>query len=129
MEIISLSLDKNTLKELDKAQQQLGFKSRSKMFRAALNALLDEYKAIGSLEGKHEVIFIITYKESEKNHVSNILHEFKNAIPTTMHQHRARLGLDILDVYADAGTIRSLFSALKRSKCINSMNFTLLTQE
>ncbi len=126
MEIISISLDGETLKELNEIQSSLGFTSRSKMLRSTIDYLLTEYRILDTIKGEREVIFVVTYKEPEKDHVSDILHEFKDAITMTIHQHRRALGVDILNVDADAGTIRRLFSALKRSKCVRSINFSLV---
>jgi metal-responsive CopG/Arc/MetJ family transcriptional regulator len=126
LEIISVSLDGETLKELNEIQENLGFKSRSKLISSTVNSLLNEYRIIDSLRGVHEVVFIITYRENERNHVSNVLHEFDTAIKTTIHQHHSSMCLDIMNVDADAGVIRKLFSMLKRNKCVKSINFTLL---
>jgi metal-responsive CopG/Arc/MetJ family transcriptional regulator len=126
LEIISVSIDPETLKELNKIQANLGFKSRSKMIRATIDSLMNEFQVIDSLKGKHEVVLIVTYREHERDHVSAILHKFEDSIKTTIHQHRSTLCLDIINVNADATRIRELFSVLKRNKCVKSMNFTLL---
>jgi metal-responsive CopG/Arc/MetJ family transcriptional regulator len=126
MEILSISLDKETLAELNEIQDSLGFKSRSKMLRSTIDLLLSEYKVIESLKGNHNVVFVITYKDNEKNHVSNMLHDFENEIKVTVHQHNGTMCLDMLNMAADAQRIRKLFTAMKGSKCIRSLNFTLL---
>lgn len=126
MEIISVSLDKETLDELNEIQENMGFKSRSKMLRSTIDLLLSEYRVLDSMRGRHEVVFIITYKEQEKNHVSSTLHDFEHEIKVTVHQHHGNLCLDMLNIEADATVIKRLFSALKRSKCIRSLNFALL---
>jgi metal-responsive CopG/Arc/MetJ family transcriptional regulator len=126
MEIVSISVDKETLQELNRVQEILGFKSRSKMIRATVDSLMNEFKIIEMLKGKHEVIFIVTYKEHEKYNVSNLLHKFEGSIKTTIHQHHSALCLDIINVNADASKIKELFRTLKSNKCIKSMNFTFL---
>ncbi|MDE1860934.1 MAG: ribbon-helix-helix protein, CopG family [Candidatus Micrarchaeota archaeon] len=126
MEIISISLDSETLKELNSIQEKLGYKSRSKMLRSTINALLNEYKALDKITGVHEAVFVMTYKERERNHISAILHEFEKIIKVTVHQHHGTLCLDMLNVDADAEMIRRLFGALRRSRCVSSINFALL---
>jgi metal-responsive CopG/Arc/MetJ family transcriptional regulator len=126
MEIMSISLDKATLQELNEIQENLGFRSRSKMLRSAIDLLLSEYKVLESLKGIHNVVFVITYKDNEKNHVSNILHDFEAEIKVTVHQHNGTTCLDMLNINADAQKIKKLFAEMKRSKCIRSLNFTLL---
>jgi CopG family nickel-responsive transcriptional regulator len=129
LKIISISLDDETLGELDETCRRLGFKSRSKMIRSTIDLLLNEYAIVDTLKGDNEVVFIIKYRESERNHVSKILHDFEDAIVTTMHQHRAHFCLDIINVNSDAKIIKELFGILKRNKCIKSMNFMLLSHK
>lgn len=126
MEIISISLDKETLNDLNDAQRTLGFKSRSKMIRATIDSLMNEFRIIDKITGKHEVVLLVTYREHDKDHVSAILHKFEDSIKITIHQHLSTLCLDIINVNADASRIRELFNILKRSRCVKSMNFTLL---
>ena len=128
MEIISISLDKETLTGMGEAQRRLGFKSRSKMIRATINSLLNEHAALDRIKGRHDIVFVITYKENERNHVSNMLHGYEGAIKTTVHQHHSALCLDILNVDADADTIRRLYGVLNHTKCVKSVNFVLLGQ-
>ena len=126
MEIMSVSIDKETLNELNEIQERLGFRSRSKMLRSMIDLLLSEYKVLDALVGKHEVVFVITYKERESNHVQNILHIFKEHIRMNVHQDRGAMCIDMMNVDADAEVIKRLFREMKRSKCIRSLNFTLL---
>ena len=126
MGIISLSLDNETLDEIEKIQKKLGFKSRSKMVRSTIDSMLTEYRRFDQLRGRNDVVFIITYKEHERNNVSSILHKFEDAIKITVHQHHSALCLDILNVNAEADRVRELFGVLKRSKCVKSLGFDLL---
>ena len=126
MEIISISLDKETLNELNSIQHNLGFKSRSKMIRATIDSLMNEFRIIDSLKGKHEVVLLVTYREHERDRVSAILHKFEDSIKTTIHKHRSTFCLDIIEVDADTARIKELFGVLRRNKYIKSVNFTLL---
>jgi metal-responsive CopG/Arc/MetJ family transcriptional regulator len=126
MEIMSVSVDRETLDELSEIQENLGFKSRSKMLRSMIDLLLSEYRVIDSLKGQHEIVFVITYRDRESNHVSSLMHEFKDDIKVNVHQHRGTMCTDMINVEADAGVIRRLFKEIKNSKCIRSVNFALL---
>jgi metal-responsive CopG/Arc/MetJ family transcriptional regulator len=87
--------------------------------------MMRDYRKFDRMTGKNEVVFIITYREHQKDAISNALHRFDDAIRFTIHQHHASLGLDIINVEADAKRIRELFSLLKRSN-IRSLDFALL---
>lgn len=126
MEIISISLDKETLEELDRIQQSLGFKSRSKLLRATLSSLMNEYKLMEQLKGHTDSVFVVTYRESEKDRVSDITHDFEDCIKTVIHQHHVGICLEVLIVCAEAARIRELFSLLKKDKGVRSVNCSVL---
>jgi metal-responsive CopG/Arc/MetJ family transcriptional regulator len=126
MEIISISLDKETLEELDRIQGSLGFKSRSKLLRATLSSLMNEYKLMEQLKGHTDSVFVVTYRESEKDRISDITHKFEDCIKTVIHQHHVGICLEVLIVCAEAGRIRELFGLLKKDKGVRSVNCSVL---
>lgn len=126
MEIISISLDKRTLSELDRLQEALGFKSRSRLIRATAASLLNEYRALESLKGHTDAVFMVTYRSSEKHGVSDILHQFEDSIKTVIHQHHVGICLEVLIVCADARRIRELFALLKRGRGVRSVSCSVL---
>lgn len=126
LEILSISIDKEALQRLNRIQKKLGFKSRSKLLRNALLGMLKDYEALDALSGHVESIFVLTYPENERNHVSNILHKFKGTVRTETHQHNSDICIDILDISTDASHLREFFSTLKRTKCIYSVTYTLI---
>ncbi len=126
MEIISISLDKDTLEELDRIQGSLGFKSRSKLLRATLGSLLNEYRLMESLKGHVDSVFVVTYKESEKHRVSDVLHRFEDCVKTVVHQHHVGICLEVLIICADAERIRELFGTLKKDKGVRSVSCSVL---
>lgn len=126
MEIISASLDRETLDGLENAQKKLGFKSRSKMLRAAVSSLISEYRALESVRGHTDAVFLITYKESEGHRISDIFHRFEDCIKTTVHQHHVGICLEVLILCADAKRIRELFGLLKKEKGVRSIRCSVL---
>ncbi len=129
MEILSISIDGETLKRLTQIQKQLGFKSRSKMLRSAILGMVKEYEAIDSLKGKVDIIFVLTYAESEKNNVSDILHRFEDAIKTELHQHDSGTCIDVLSISTDAKKASDIFHIMKRNKSIYSVTYTLIKKK
>lgn len=126
MKILSISIDKNALSMLENARKRLGYKSRSKMLRDAVSVMLEEQKELDSLKGNVESVLILTYNESEKNHVSDLLHKFEDIIKTDLHQHNLGTCVEILNAYATADKTRMLIGALKRKKCIYSLTYTIV---
>lgn len=126
MEIISISLDRETLDELDKIQENLGFKSRSKLLRATIASLLNEYRIMETLKGHVDSVFVLTYRESEKHRVSDVLHKYDECIKTVVHQHHVGICIEVLIVCADADKIRELFGLLKKDKGVRSVSCSVL---
>jgi CopG family transcriptional regulator, nickel-responsive regulator len=126
MEILSISIDDDTLKQLNDVQKLLGFKSRSKMLRNAILGMTKEYDVLDSLKGNVESVFVLTYDESEKNNVSDILHKFEDAIKTELHQHNSGTCIDVLNIHTDAKMVREIFGTLKRNKSIYSVTYVVI---
>lgn len=126
MEILSISIDKEALEQLEQVQKRLGFKSRSKMLRNAVLSMLHDYEVLEALTGQVESIFIITYSEKERNNVSNVLHRYEDEVVTELHHHHPGTCIDVLIVHANAKKTRDIFGVLKRNKCIYSVNYSVI---
>ncbi len=130
MEILSISIDKEELKQLEEIQKRLGFKSRSKMLRSAISSLMKDYEGLEILQGHVETAFVLTYSESERNHVSDIVHKFDDIIKTELHQHHhSGTCVDILNLDTTAKITKDFFNAVKRSKCIYSVSYAVIQEK
>lgn len=128
MEILSISIDKEALRRLEQVQKRLGYKSRSKMLRNAVLGMIQDYDKLESLTGNVESVFVLTYSESEKNHVSDILHRFEDTIETEVHHHHSGMCIDVLNINTKAQRTRDIFGALKGSKCIYSVTYSVVPE-
>ncbi len=128
MEILSISIDKKSLEELEEIQKKLGFKSRSKMLRTAVLSMLNDYERLDAMDGIVDSVFVLTYKEAEKNHVSDIIHKFEYIIKTELHQHYSGTCVDILNISADADMTRNFFGVMRRNKCIYSVVYSIIRE-
>ncbi len=128
MEILSISMDNGSLKQLKEVQKRLGFKSRSKMLRSAVLSLLNYYKDLESLQGNVECVFVVTYTEGEKNNVSDLLHKFEDIIKTSLHHHQSGIGVDILNINTSAGRIRGLYGMLEKNRCVRSVTYVIVKE-
>lgn len=126
MEIISMSLDRETVGKLNAIQKKLGFKSRSKLMRATIDSLLNEYKVMEELEGHCDAVFTVTYNYGKKDELGHLLAQFEDVIRTEMHQHHEGVHLRVLIICGKAERIRELFAALKAGKMVRSLSASLL---
>ncbi len=128
MGIVSISIDDDSLKRLNEVQKRLGFRSRSKMLRSAVLSLLKSYNDIERLRGNVESVFVVTYPEGEKNHVSDLLHRHGNMIETSMHHHQSGIGVDVLNINASAQDTRDLYGELEKNKCVRSVTYVIVKE-
>lgn len=126
MEILSISMDKDELEHLEEVQKRLGYKSRSKMLRNAVMSLVKDYEELESLHGNVESVFVLAYKDTEKNNVSDLIHKFKDAIETDVHHHHPGTGIDVLNLNTTAERTREFFSIAKRNKSIYTVNYFIV---
>ena len=129
MKILSISIDKEALRQLGQIQKRLGYRSRSKMLRSALQSLVKDYDDLEGLRGDVESVFVLTYADNQKNNVSNLLHGFEDAIKTEMHHHHHGTCIDILNLETDAKTTRSFFSSVKSDKSIYSVTYSIVSEK
>lgn len=87
---------------------------------------MHEYQLMERLKGHVDSVFVVTYKETEKDRVSDITHRFEDTIKTVVHQHHVGMCLEVLIVCADASRIRELFSLLKKDKGVHSVSCSVL---
>ena len=125
-EVLSLSLSADQRKELDAMQEKLGFKNRSKLLRAGLESLLNEYRLLEKLEGVHKVVFVGAHEEEHEASLGRILHEFEDAVNTTIHQKSENLCVEIITAQGPAARLKILFSNLKKAKGVRQVQAFVL---
>lgn len=126
LEILSISMNREDLARLGRLQRRLGFRSRSKLLRTAIMSLIEDYEGLESLSGSVESVFVLSYGEADKNRVSDMLHGFKDAVKTELHQHNLGTCVDVLNIHTTAGKTRELFGALKRSRYVYSVTYSVV---
>lgn len=126
MEIISISMDRDSLDELNGMQKKLGFKSRSKLIRAGMDSLMNEFKALDSLRGKCDIVFTVVHRHRDKDRFGEVMEKFDDVITTEIHQHRNGSCVRILVTAGDAKRLMELFRTMKSKKEIISVNTAIL---
>jgi CopG family transcriptional regulator, nickel-responsive regulator len=115
--IISISLDEETLKELEDIQSKIGFSGRSETIRAGLSLLSSENKDSQSLKGKIGASLIVVHKEHSSREISAISHKHQKLIQTHIHNHLDNHKcLEIFVLNGDGKEIKSLYDNFQKSK-------------
>jgi metal-responsive CopG/Arc/MetJ family transcriptional regulator len=126
MEIISVSLDDETLSELARAQKSMGFKSRSKLLRAAMNALIEERVRLDGIEGHADAVFTVAYEFRKKDQLGILIKEYEDIVRTEIHQHHEGTCLRVLILCGEGSMLRDFASALRRENGVRSLNIAIL---
>ena len=115
-EILSFSLDSETLKELEEVQKALGIKNRSELVRAGLRNLMAERRELEKLSGLTTAIAIAVHEEGGEENVAEIGHEFKDITATQIHHNAGRDCLELFILNGNAKRIVEFGKELKKSK-------------
>ena len=118
-EIVSLSLNKNILKQLDSLQKELGFSGRSETVRAGIRELLQQNKERAKLKGTVDAVILITHDDKYTKDVSEIRHQYTGIIKTQIHNHlENHLCSELFVLRGNAPLILELFEDFQRYKHI-----------
>ena len=85
MPIVSISLNGEILKELDKLQKSMGFSGRSEAIRAGIRSFVAEEKQKSELSGNVHAILLVVHNDEFDHIVSGIKHNFEDLITTHLH--------------------------------------------
>ena len=87
MTIISISLNENMLRNIEKIQTDYGYSGRSEVIRAGVRLLISENKDTEKLSGEIYSILIVIHHHDSESVVSEIKHAFKDITKTQLHNH------------------------------------------
>ncbi|RLE68307.1 MAG: nickel-responsive transcriptional regulator NikR [Thermoprotei archaeon] len=130
MPVISISLTRELLENLDNFVKSRGYSSRSEAIRDAVREMLSEYEL--SIFEKGEVIATITIiSEIEKRDVNErimrLRHEYNNIITGNMHFHLGEIYcLEIFIARGDFEEVLNLIGRIRAIKGIYQVKYTLV---
>lgn len=116
MGVISISVNNQTNKELERIIREGGFKGRSDAFRAAIHLLSREQNQQKSLVGKVSGVLIVIHDEKHEADFSHARHEFEKVIKTSIHN---QLGqgkcLELFILEGQATEVKTLLKECRKS--------------
>jgi CopG family nickel-responsive transcriptional regulator len=123
MEIISLSLDEETLGKIDEIQDQASFTGRSELIRKAVENLHQEVIDNQSLEGNLNAVIIARHPHRKEQWIAEIAHEFNGVITTQLHSKLdGENCLEVFHTNGKAEKVIKFFNRLEGSKHTESVN-------
>ena len=111
MQIVSISLTEEILKEIDSLQKNLGFSGRSDAIRAGIRSFVSEEKQKENLSGNVNAILLVVHNDEYDNQVNGIKHSYEDLITT--HLHSKIEGDKCMDLFMLKGEAESVSSITK----------------
>jgi CopG family nickel-responsive transcriptional regulator len=117
MTVISVSLNENILKDIEKIQNEHGYSGRSELIRAGLRLLISESKNSEKIIGDIKSILILIHNHDDEKIVSCIKHKFKGVTKTQIHSHlHEDKCLEIFVLEGNAEKIKEMVRLFQTSK-------------
>jgi CopG family nickel-responsive transcriptional regulator len=131
MSIISLSLPKELLEELDAILGEDRVASRSEVIRQAVRMYISEYDKIDKIKGNVVATVSVLYEPAEKNdELFQLQHEFGDMISAYMHSHLTDGEcLEVMVVKGLAQRLKSLIDGLKANKPVRQIKFSIMMSD
>jgi len=131
MSIISLSLPKELLEELDAILGEDRVASRSEVIRQAVRMYISEYDKIDKIKGNVVATVSVLYEPAEKNdELFQLQHEFGDMISAYLHSHLTDGEcLEVMVVKGLAQRLKSLIDGLKANKPVRQIKFSIMMSD
>ena len=117
MSIISVSLNDQILKDIEKIQHKQGYSGRSEVIRTGIRMLISDNKNSDSLTGLINSVLLIIHNHESENEVSEIKHVFKDITKTQLHNHfEKEKCLEIFVLQGEAERIKEMYRLFNTNK-------------
>ncbi|MCX8197558.1 MAG: ribbon-helix-helix protein, CopG family [Candidatus Micrarchaeota archaeon] len=116
-QIISVSLDQETVKCLEEAERDLNFASRSDAIRAAVKLLWSDAASRKKLSGKIKAVIVATHHQKREDKLNQPAHHFDDIIETQLHSNLSSSNcLELFIVDGDSQRVRDFLRAIQSQK-------------
>ncbi|QGA79921.1 CopG family ribbon-helix-helix protein [Candidatus Nanohalobium constans] len=123
MEIISLSLDEETLEKIDEIQEEASFNGRSELIRKAVENLHQEVEDNQSLEGELNAVIVVRHPHKKEERIAHISHDFDDVVTTQLHSKLdGQVCLEVFHTNGKAERVINFYNELEGSKHTESVN-------
>jgi CopG family nickel-responsive transcriptional regulator len=128
MSIISVSLPKELLKELDAILGEEKSATRSEVLRQAVRSYIIEYKELEKLKGDVIATITVLYEKKEKNEeLFRLQHEFSDMITAYLHSHLTETScLEVMVVKGPSKRLKTLVDGLKANKPVKQLKVSIM---
>ncbi|MFQ3275271.1 MAG: CopG family nickel-responsive transcriptional regulator [Candidatus Nanohaloarchaea archaeon] len=123
MEIISLSLDEETLEKINRIQEESSFNGRSELIRKAVEKLHQDTQNNQKLEGDLNAVIVTRHPHRREQKIAEIAHEYDDVITTQLHSKLdGENCLEVFHTHGAADRVIKFYNELEGSKNTESVN-------
>lgn len=123
MEVISLSIDEETLEKIDEIQEKGSFNGRSELIRKAVEGLYQDLNDRDKLRGEMNAVIVVRHPHKHEHGISEISHRFDEVVTTQLHSKlNSEKCLEVFHTNGSAEEIIEFYNQLEGSKHTESVN-------
>ena len=123
MEVISLSIDEETLEKIDDIQEKGSFNGRSELIRKAVEGLHQEVNDRDKLRGNMNAVIVVRHPHDHEHGISETSHSFDDIVTTQLHSKlSSKKCLEVFHTSGSAEKIIDFYNELEGSKHTESVN-------
>ena len=127
MTIVSVSLNKEILNEMEKLQRSLGFSGRSEIVRAGVRTLLSEEKTSQELTGLLHALLLAIHDEKADEEMTELRHIYDRLINTHLHSKiDNNRCLEIFLLKGEANEIKDMRKRFQSNKKIDNIKLIVM---
>lgn len=119
MPIVSVSLNDEIIREMDRLQQELGFTGKSELMRAGIRQLAAEEKDRQGLSGHIYALLLAVHDEKSDYEVTEMGHEYDKLIGTHIHNKIDRNRC--LEIFLLEGQAKEITEMVKKFRANKKM--------
>lgn len=123
MEVISLSVDDETLEKIEEIRENSSFNGRSELIRKAIENLHQETTDREELEGRLNAVIIARHSHSKEQKIAETSHRFDDVLTTQLHSKLSNdKCLEVFHTNGPADRVIKFYNQLEGSKDTESVN-------
>ncbi len=124
MPVVSISLDEEHIKLLDRLLKSNGLSGRSEAMRLALRSAEAEVRSREGMTGEVEGVLVVVHKGHNEPKLDALKHTYQDVVTTQIHSHlKDQKCLEVFIVRGDSSTVKGMLRALQADERIDYVKF------
>ncbi len=124
MPVVSISLDEESLKLLDRIQKVNGLTGRSEAVRVCLRSAEAEVRDRESMKGEIEGVLVIIHESHNEPSLDDLKHEFQSVVTTQIHNHlQDQKCLEVFIVRGPSDVVKEMLRRFQRDEKMDYVKF------